>query len=613
MRPLVIALAGFSALTAPQQGDAEGAAPAPKAGTIHVGPLLRVSAEQHGEVDLRAHPTDPNRLIACGILTRWQRRPDGRLTNSGIDVYTTADGGRTWARALHVDSGSIDPTCALGGDGTAYYVREHGSKLELYRSPDGGRHWLPPVPLPEPPPSEFTDRSFIVVDPRHRPAGGAVYVAAIGLEPGAKGEERPSSIKLWRSTDGGASFDVPAQYRVLPPRSAFVPTVPAVMADGTVLVGLIEWRDRDGWRCPGGEPGNARYLLLLSRDGGRSLSQPRKIAEVCNDMNRTIASVVPSLAVDATTGPFRDRIYAAWLDHRSGHFEVMASWSADMGQTWSRPVVVDANRAVPFPQHDNFMPQLAVNKDGVVALVWADRRDVADNLSYAIRFAASLDGGETWLASVAVSRAPASWSDGEFRELDPSEGVVYWVGFGDFAFTGGHTHGFAADAAGLFHPLWVDSRTGVPQMWTAAMRVDGVATRYGDPALAAHRDLRGQVALELMEPVYRARTLTLTGTLRNLTTQPVTGPFLVQVTHLDSELGIVAVTNGDNGQRGAGAVWRVQLAELAPGARSPERMFAFGLTDLRRVRRHSEPTGLLQFSARVLAPPLDGGRQTTSP
>jgi hypothetical protein len=35
----------------------------------------------------------------------------------------------------------------------------------------------------------------------------------------------------------------------------------------------------------------------------------------------------------------------------------------------------------------------------------------------------------------------------------------------------GDTAGLAADAGGVFHPVWIDNRTGVPQMWTATVKV----------------------------------------------------------------------------------------------------------------------------------------------
>jgi hypothetical protein len=36
---------------------------------------------------------------------------------------------------------------------------------------------------------------------------------------------------------------------------------------------------------------------------------------------------------------------------------------------------------------------------------------------------------------------------------------------------GGDTAGLAADAAGAFRAVWVDNRTGVPQVWTASVTV----------------------------------------------------------------------------------------------------------------------------------------------
>jgi hypothetical protein len=35
----------------------------------------------------------------------------------------------------------------------------------------------------------------------------------------------------------------------------------------------------------------------------------------------------------------------------------------------------------------------------------------------------------------------------------------------------GDTAGLCADADGVFHPLWIDNRTGERQVWTATFRV----------------------------------------------------------------------------------------------------------------------------------------------
>jgi len=98
------------------------------------------------------------------------------------------------------------------------------------------------------------------------------------------------------------------------------------------------------------------------------------------------------------------------------------------------------------------MPVVAVNRRGVVGVSWYDRRDNADNLGYYVMFAASVDGGRTWLPSVRVSAA-AHVADDDTRK------------------NSGDTAGLAADADGVFHPVWIDNRTGIPQMWTTTVTI----------------------------------------------------------------------------------------------------------------------------------------------
>ena len=94
------------------------------------------------------------------------------------------------------------------------------------------------------------------------------------------------------------------------------------------------------------------------------------------------------------------------------------------------------------------MPAIAVNPNGVIGVAWYDRRDSPENLGYYVRFAASRNGGKTWLASVRVSTA-AHAADDDTRK----------------------NSGDTAGADGVFHPVWIDNRTGLPQMWTATVKV----------------------------------------------------------------------------------------------------------------------------------------------
>lgn len=119
---------------------------------------------------------------------------------------------------------------------------------------------------------------------------------------------------------------------------------------------------------------------------------------------------MPSLAADETTGPSRDRLYAAWPDVRMGRGEIRFAYSSDKGMTWSKSVVIsdDLPRGAPGLGPDNFMPVLAVNRNGVVGATWYDSRDHADGLGWSVRFSASFDGGETFLPSVRPAAARRS-------------------------------------------------------------------------------------------------------------------------------------------------------------------------------------------------------------
>ena len=65
---------------------------------------------------------------------------------------------------------------------------------------------------------------------------------------------------------------------------------------------------------------------------------------------------------------------------------------------------------------------------------------------------ASLDGGASWLPSVQLNE----------KTIDLAA----------FSSSLGDTAGIAADAAGSFHPAWIDTQTGTRQVWTTAVKVE---------------------------------------------------------------------------------------------------------------------------------------------
>jgi Neuraminidase (sialidase) len=131
----------------------------------------------------------------------------------------------------------------------------------------------------------------------------------------------------------------------------------------------------------------------------------------------------PSLAVDRSSGPSRGTIYVTWADGRNNmvpdvslegfmdtynYPDAMMSKSHDQGRTWSSPVTISPQPAsFKGVGRDQFLPAVAVDKDGEVAVCYYDRRaDPKNNLID--RFCStSNNGGTTWTES---RETPRSWA-----------------------------------------------------------------------------------------------------------------------------------------------------------------------------------------------------------
>jgi hypothetical protein len=280
---------------------------------------------------------------------------------------------------------------------------------------------------------------------------------------------------------------------------------------------------------------------------------------------------------------------------------------------------------------DHFMPTVAVNRSGVVGVTWYDRRDHFDNMGWHVRFRASLDGGATWLPSVRVSTASHDITDsavlytqsyatgggtgGFGRREPPREGPIsVVVGLQGYNFNAGDYAGVAADAAGVFHALWIDNRTGLPQVWTAAITVRGVAANRAEPRAEPPRavseppsvarepaqsgelaDVSSKVTLLLTKSSFdrATNTVSVVAHLGNVSSDTLAAPFQGRVTELASELARrVELIGGATSGTGAGAVIDfadvVRGGALAPGQRSEPKRLTFRLSELKPFREGDE-------------------------
>ena len=537
---------------------------------MHVGASVNVSKdlpeEPHGETEIAANPQDANQLVACSMIF------PNDSPSAEVATYVSLDGGSTWKLALRTkgqdDYESWDPDCRFGPGHVLYSLSEGTGPDDkdgydrVDRSTDGGTTWEPPTRV------IHAERSFIVVNNRPGPQNGWVYLYGLG--------EDDKSIRVGYSTDGGKTFFT----QVVPMEKGLhdVNVGPgAILSDGTLVFPMPVMKQspeksEQGFRV------RLPAEIQLAKVTFQHPNWPLKVET--STIGPWFADFEPngsyyaSLAADQSNGPFRDRIYVSWEDRSSDRSQVKLSFSTDQGKTWSHPRLIDDDvaRQVGDTIHgpDDIHAQVAVNPQGVVGVMWLDRREFLNNLGWTARFRASLDGGETFLSSVKASNA----------DYDPGRGgrVYLFGGSGElgahstntlsipwFVFHGGHTMGLAADANGGFHPLWIANPTGLPQLWTTHITVDGKVVKNGSPGLAKLEDASKLVRLEFLKRYYDMKSHSVDFELRleNVSKGTIHGPLKVRVLDAGSYVGDVTVQEDGKERSIEGVVW--DFTSLLPG------------------------------------------------
>ena len=537
---------------------------------IAVGPNVLVTRDgdvSHVESAVAANPRDPLNLVATAITFTL---PQGGYVNK---TYATFDGGFSWYDARlpeEPDLGSFDPKVAFTPKGTVLQVGLVQG-MSVYRSEDGGRSWLAPARL-----GRGYDRVAIAVDHSTGPTTGQIYVTG-NLDEGPR---------LHRSVDDGRTFEGAV---TLP---GIAVTDVLVLSDGAVLVPLYTGPDL---RLPESRgKRTTEYSTVLSADGGATFSALRAGFEqqrysTDSTVRRWRAGSIvgdntATFAADPHSARFRDRIYAAFPDMRwTGRKpRIAVVWSSDRGASWSAPTMIDASAPASASQ---FLPAIAVNDSGVVGVMWLDTRASAADDAYDVFYSTSLDGGKTFLPAVRVSSEtsrPAGPGNmrpglgrlryaGDTLIMDFLSGYSRWRDVGDYI-------GLTADAKGVFHPVWPDSRNGTFQLQTARIEL-----LPGAAVAAATNTVTRPVGIVLDPSTFDAekRELVLPVRIRNTTADTLFSPIMATLTSIADTMLVrtgltaaedtVTILNATNAKPGAGASFDFSdalgtLGYLAPGA-----------------------------------------------
>jgi hypothetical protein len=588
---------------------------------IHVGANVQVSTDNaelpQDEVWIGADPGDAKHLIGCTIFANPADADRANL------VYGSYDGGTTWHETLRKGEG--DPACAYGLNGTALYStallgnyrlgKPDDPSWTVYFSPDGGKRWEQAHFKGKG--NHIGDRAFIAADFTSSPYRGRVYLSGYESIKRMDGEKQQAMV-LYRSLDGGKTFEIPAVSLAAESRDdahIFHQACNlAVLPDGTVAV-LVERADmskenqHDAGRAGAQPVEDGELKLLLSHDGGESFERAISIVGIYQD-RREYEDVIPGfLAADPGSAALSNHLYVVWVDGRYGRDQIMFTSSGDGGKKWSTPVVISDDLS---STANHTQPMIAVNAAGVIGVSWYDRRDNPDNKGYYVRFAASLDGGETWLPSERVSSAPKTiGKPGEQVTIilgrnEPSNtpgDVPVTVYVREYEWpTGGHTAGLAADSENKFHVMWVDNRTGVHQIWTAAITVDGQATNP-DAVLNGMEEVSKRVSLQFTKSSFDAARseVSFDVAIKNTSKEALSGPLKVHVMAERSERGVPVLLNTEAGS----IVDFSSLMDgdrLAPDQQTKPRRFVFRIDHMTPLLHGDDMKDLLvYFQARTYA------------
>jgi hypothetical protein len=422
------------------------------------GARTRGPATHQSEPTIVLNPANPDNMVA-GFIDYQRTGSRG----GHVNFLATFDGGRSWTadvRAPLFDSRTLsgDPSFAGFLDGGFLYAyleyRGGGSSLSavdvvVSRSDDGGRTFGALALAADGTASTSYDKPYLTVDAGPAsPFRGTAYLAVPDFLRG---------MTVFVSRDGGAQWTGPT---LLAPAGTLLQhaPVPVVAPDGTVYVFYIEY----GF---GTQPYTYSIRYAASGDGGQTWGAPVialaglptpgefRLKNADPKFGGTLGAglLVTSFPTAAIT-PAGD-IFVAWVDFPDGfcpdtrsssspcvNADVRLTVSRDRGVTWSAPVRVHDDATA----NDQFFPWLAAHPDGLVSIIWLDRRNDPDNINFDAYYTNTYDG-QTFLPNVRVSTATSLL------------GSLGWIG--DY-------QGIAATAGGVF-PIWNDARTGTPAAFFA--------------------------------------------------------------------------------------------------------------------------------------------------
>lgn len=555
----------------------------------------------HIESHLAVNPRNPNHMLATSSMLRSNTK-----LGIGGGVYVTFDGGKHWraskftAPILYSASDGI----VYFNEGTAYFAAigydKEGTCVNFISiSKDGGRSWPSPILVP------CRDRPWIAFDTASPYRGnfpGRAYM--VGQMGGLYISTSLDGGRTWSMGDYISRDDAGAD-PTLELNSIYIGGI-AIGAKDEVMVAFATPDKNISATIDGKDSIAERQInLLVSDEAGRTWL-PLRRGLVTHDLafpHPWMTSPLAAIKVDLTDGPRRGRIYLAYsdFDRDLNRYLVRVSYSDNLGKSW-KTVTASDSAMTGGPSNIS----VEVNKDGVVGLIWYDRRHDPKERCWRLYGTISTDGGDTFRPNtplsngLSCSNAIGNWDVSAWGTYDTySDPKSPSVGFSLTSFVpvrftnGGDAAGFQADRNGVFHVAWINGEQGVTQIWHTKFMVEpsvlaemrkasGPDSSSGKAAPAGMENLSRLLRLEPGKPTidFTKGTLTVPVRISNPSNDRITGPVQLEVRYLvdgpgsGMSLKNLRVTNAENGKDSAGAMWTFK-GPIAPHGKSEMRVLRF--------------------------------------
>lgn len=322
----------------------------------------------------------PQTICRCAGFKYFQNDPvlavDGQgrvyatmLNNFNVTVQRSDDFGETWSHRVLVhkrkDWGD-KPWIDVSEDGWDVYVSYNGKPNGAAwgaASHDGGQTWEEPVRMSGG--SRYWFAGGMTITPN-----GTALTSQIAQHQNSKGD---TQVVVFRSIDDGESWgrvdlDVAEQLRPCPPHAGcnefgFFSAWNAIAADDAGRVYAF-------YNLNDVPEGPSRPLLRYSDDEGATWSEPIDVSLASDGVDAQFPMI-------ASTGDGDVRV--AWMDDRTGRWNMWYRRSTDGGLTWGSEVRLSdrpggapykSKRGFRFPYGD--YGQMAIDGEGLTHVTWGE-------------------------------------------------------------------------------------------------------------------------------------------------------------------------------------------------------------------------------------------------